>query len=944
MFEFDKRAQRLLLFAVIAILALGPHAFNMNPLGFRVDWNLPYDISAMHGMWRGTDGFTPWNYANTGTPLFYPTLAPFLLVVSALSYAVPVAGLVERILIVASMLLAQEGMFLLARRYAGQTASAMLAAIAYGTGTFVFTKMSQGVIQEVVAYAVLPFVALAAERACDHETRAARYAYAALSGVCVLIASVQTQYAPLALTVVFAVCFVRKAWAVAAFATLIAILCEAYAILPLTVSIGSSAQQFLQQSPFAEVVAWAPTLEEAVRQAGYVGRFAENSVNLAAGFGLWWVAGMASILFAIWGLTWKRDRRAKAYGALLACSVLFAAAPKLVPGVFEWLLLHVPLLSLFRETYHVESLVAFFESLGIAYFAASLNVRPPSGAVRGALLIIVVLFAFAKVGADRALVGLVIGAAFLMWHLWRSASLALSQRLVTALVVAVVIIGSPFAGPGLASQVQNFSPPPESAQIGAALSDARGGRVAYLPFLLPMHPAGTPFSGVDPMISWSPLPTFGNYVPTRIAKQFASALYSKDDAQAKMLADWLDIRFLDDRSWVEGLFAQNVPVARTGRFGPTAFSHAGASASFRRIGLHRISSGGDMDRLFRVSVAPSAEDRVIGASSLTVVDGTLKGAAEAYRPGSAVAFVDQNDGATLRKLLSAGAGLFVEGGNPLGLQLAFVDAKYRYAPGRYAFALSADQDWGNQNNWNSWWWLNHDYLSPAADVAVVSRANSHTLRFPPVAFNGAATIAVKYYAGHRSGNLAIAIGDRKWHTDALDASTKHGFRWFTATADVKTGDNLTVTNDADSDGVVANAAVIPSDAFAKASADLAAVLKSTRHVGRTPSTLAGHASVHVVPMVDAGYDRYRTGNVAAGSVAILNTGYSPVWQSSGRAVHFTANGYANGWLELSDSSSVEIYPKTLMLLFLGTAISVLTVLSTIAGLLWVRKVATIAPR
>jgi hypothetical protein len=833
-FDLQRSWIRLALFALIAVCAVGSVVMNGNPIGFRVDWNMPFQPEALHNLYRGTDGFTPWNYANGGTALFYPTLAPYLLLVSLLSKIGLAAGIVERVVIIGSLTAAAEGMFRLVRAITQRraTVAGTAAAVSYVLGTFIFTKLSQGVLQEAVSYALLPFVPLAFIAACSARDVLKAAAYSALTGVLTAACAVQTQYGLLAMAIIFIFAARRRRAIAFAIACLAAVTASAYAVIPLAFSLHLTTSQFALQTPLKEVVSWAPTIDQALRQAGYAGTFAEDATTATGTFKLWVCCGFALFAMALVGFASTKKISGYLSAALLVLIAVLAALPKIDFEIFDLVLRHVPAMFVFRESYRFVALLAFIESIGLAFFVEFVLQLGRRISLSWLAIAVSLIIAGAFGATPFTPVGVIavaiIGVAFVVASS-RMRSPLFQQTVAVTLIFLIMVGATPFLGAGFASQTQSFSPPASAYQAYSWLEHTHAdARVLYLPFLIPMHPQGTPFSGVDPTISWSPLPSIGNYVPLRISKQFASALYSDDWQQAGMLANWLGFSYLDYRKWIAGEFYAAVPAARANRFPPAAFSSPSAMRVARRIGFALVANATTDDNEEVYDRRSPPLNYMAQLDRVAVVDGDLTTAEAGYRPGDISVFANQNSGTALSQLVDKGAAVKVSGGVPYGLALSFVDRRYIHDGAVNATNLDADRGWGSQGAWNSWWWLDHKYMSATEDVALVARVNAHTLAFPGFHVPGRAVLLLKYFRGPNSTLLHVDFGRYHWDIHAYAPAQAAGYSWFVRPVFGHTADALSVTNAAHGDGVVARAALVPAEIFARARIAAGQVLSKAR--------------------------------------------------------------------------------------------------------------------
>lgn len=931
---------RSLLWILLGFFVLGALAGNFYPIGFRVDWNIPFQPLALHGMATGTDGFVPWNYANLGSPLFYPTLAPFLGFVTLLSYVIPANGLIVRLLIFVAIIGSAEAMFRLCRKITGSStletyAACVVAGVSFATGPFLFSKLSQGVLQESIGYMMLPIVANLFMSSTTGENKKRRVALAMLTGVCVALAAVQPQYAVLASLVFLAIGFYRFA-VIETIATIgSAIAAELYAILPALGSLHEITRSFRGETPGHEVITWAPSLLDAIRQSGYVGSFDKAAVAYSGTTQLWHVCGYVLFVIALVGFVSRRILWSRLLALAICVTSLWAAMPRLYSPAYLFVIEHVPLAMMFRESYRFVALTALLESIGLALaivWLLSINAKT----LRRLVLVVTFLIVASFLWPNLVNTGLALMVIVALEIAFTGQPSSASERLVkTALLapglVIVLLEATPFNGYGLPSQVQYFVVPAASNKAYDLLASRRGGgRVLYLPFTLPMGPEGAPYVGTDPTISWPPKESFGNYLPAMMSKQFAESLYSGDDRETKMESNWLDLRYIDARSWIKNETFTNTAASRTGRFTPDLFSTADALKVARNIGFRRMKETTLASKEMLLSRKSAFPSRFTPEIPVIVVGG-IDTAGKIYHSGEGVAFACQNGSSVLRKLVATGAPIAVDGTSITGLIAAFAAPRYVEQPGRDAVHVNADQGWASLGAWNSWWWLDESITNSPCHIALIAKINPHRLTLSRLAAHGEAHLLVDYWVGNTGGNLRISVGNTTVKLSERTARKTGRYRWANVLVHNSANEKVTLYAGEDGDAAVAEVALIPEAYYASELRRLRMVLdrtliihvmenkykKANKFASRKTSVCTAsiglvanyysravacstilpkaHAS-SAKPFRQIGAATFSALGGGAG-MYLLNTSFSPSWHfSSQRGVHFKANGYANGWV------------------------------------------------
>lgn len=942
-----------------ALAAMGGLLSDGTPLGYRHDWNIPFFSAALRSMWHGTDGFTVWNAQQFGTAPFYPTLAPFQGLISGLAFIGLSAGIIERLIIFAALILAGSGMMALVRSQGIRPFAAVLAGIAYLSSPFVFTELGKGILQDPLSYACLPWVAWLFIRGTVCATPRRSYLYAA--GVLWAISSFQVQYIAFNGIILLVLAIANRSFGAFILTALVALLSDAYFLVPAAPVFHEISTSVGEVSAKSFVNLWSPSVFEVIRSTGCNCTFPEQAVYARGVNSLWVFGGFAFFLAAVSGLILHRNRVGRSLIVLLAISIVLAGGTSVLGPAYLWLLSHVPAGYAFRESFKFTALVSFCTAFGIG--------------------------------------------AFVTWiseHMKGTRTLGLAAACFAALLV--VVNGIPFFADGLETQIQRVHIPPEAQKAYDYLARQPGdSRAAYLPMLVPMQPEGSTFPGIDPIISWPARLSFGNYLSTPFSKALASAIYHGDPAQCLALLRWGGVQYVDDRLWLTEHFAQNTDAHNVD--GDTAtFDAPGLPLTMQALHLRPVQnfSKAGQERLYEIQPRETAVNR--SNTAPIIATGDLTDAAVLGELSSSVVYAAQTSDSTSAVDAYRSINRIVLTDNEQQqIPMSLVPRKFMFRPGRYATSTNANAGWGNFDDWNTWWWYRNEYADSLADVALAGPSTHDSLIVPLPAGVEKRRLLIRVYQGPNNGSLGLALDGKPLTVLRTFDPQANRFRWINVgtIAPMSRGVNLQITN-LSGENAIAEIAAVPVTAYKQAQSEAAGILRrGTVAYALTPRSgadvkvaaaglyrvnimrespksatdqmcitingkqidvhngenlpVAANSAVRVGQWGDAalavtltppafdrakaktaqlskiGPERYRA-ELDGPSLVLLNTNYSNNWIASRARVHLTVNGFANGWIVDSDGPITVSY-RLQTLATVGRIISCLTVLLGILLLL-----------
>jgi len=768
---------------LVAALQLGTLLFGDTTFAYRHDWNIPFFHNALVSMWHETDGLTAWNREQLGSPPFYPTLAPYLGSISALATVGLSTAAIERILLLCTFVVSGLGMYWLLGDFELRRAARCLGAFFFMATPYLFNQVCTGVLADTLAYAAMPVVAAAFLHAARCKDSGRALLLFATAGCAWAIASFHPVYFVLDGLVVVALAVGTKAYRGFAIACFAALLSDAYFILPLFSTAAAMGRDLLVLAPKRVVFDLSPPLSDVLRLTGFNGFFAERSVGTHHASIPWTIGGYAVCILSFGGLLLRGTRLTRTLAVALVIAMLLATGTTIFGEAYYWIVSHLPGGAAFRESYRFTAPAALFQSIGLAVSVA-------------------------------------------VAQQWLTRSLARGYTLAAFAVAALASL--PFWLGGLAQEFpQTRVPSVAAANYDRLQREPHESRMLYLPLLLPISAGDSDFVGVDPMISWPPRPSFGNYLLFPIARAFASALYNGNEDNLSTLSRWLNLEYVDRRYWLKGRFAQYSGAHAI----PGGFTDDVAVRSLVGIGA-RPSGGTQLDRVW--SLPFEDQNRVRPLSRLVLTTGSLANAAVLGAGDNAVAFFDQLPDAyrfadDIGKI--ANPQLTVLNGNYVDVIEALVPPKYHVQPGSFSPEIDANAGWASMSgSWSSWWWYRDRYAQSLQDLAL-SGPQSHkelVVTFDRMPL-GPARLLVRAFSGPMNGRLLVRAQSRSIPVVTKSGVESRDAQWYDlGSIEVATPSVRVTVSNVSGENAVADVVVVPFDEYGGAEKKAAQLFYSAR--------------------------------------------------------------------------------------------------------------------
>ena len=964
-----KRYWPALLLVALALAEMGRLLFGHTIFAYRHDWNIPLFHDALIAMWHETDGFTIWNREQLGTPPFYPTLAPYLMLISALATLNLDAGSIERLILLGTLLLAGFGMRMLLRQLSFTAMPQLAGAMFFMVTPYLFNQICTGVLADSLSYAMLPWAAALFTRSLKTWKQSGSklpsdgLIWAAAAGAVCAISSFHPVYLVLNL-IIFAILAIAFDSYGSLFVALLAIvLSDAYLLLPLIPTAALQSNEILANAQRRVVYDLSPSFWEAIRLTGFKGYFAEAALG-ARTLRIWPAAGFLVAAGAAWALLRSRTRFGLTIGGAMLVLAVVASGTTLLGEAYYFVVSHLPVGPAFRESYRFTAVTAVLEAIGVA-----------------------ALFA------------------------WASA--LHNNRLRLALQIsafgAIAAVAGPFLLHGLASQIPTIVPPPiaQTAYV-RLLREPGSSRMLYLPLLLPVSGGQREFLGIDPMIAWPPRASFGNYLPWPSLTAVASDLYHGDSDNLGAMLHALNVQYVDRRFWLSERFGETAGSDGVG-WDINKFTDDSAEKNLRPFFKSALLRS-PKEKIWSLNYA--SHDRAIGLDRLSFVSGSFAHAGLLESRRIVPSYLAQlADDALVPRMIARfpSVSLTVFDGAYFEVYRALTPPQYLIQPGLLAPEINANLGWASLNgSWSSWWWYRDRYAQSLENIALSGPASRKTLRVPVRALpGGPVSIWIKAFGGPENGTLRVRAGALDSMVRMHAGVARSDASWFFVGTAPAPFSQLQITS-VSGENAIAEIATLPKDVeaavrqravalmsqaavrnvltlpgvtsdiglFSEGDYTIGVTLRRPSHwnvrqevrwdrhlyaidipAGRTFGELPVRltqgthraafvpadkavSAVWIEPalpalstsgslLVPAGSYGY-AGRADGFSLVELDTNFSGGWQLDGAVEHFPIEGFANGWA-IAAAQPLAITYRPLILAYAGRLLSAITLLLVLAG-------------
>ncbi len=480
----------------------------------RHDWSWPADAIELRSFFASI--YSPWSLGGVGAPSVYPTLYPLAWLMSGLGYALTTKGVLD-VVVAASFFAAFLGVYALVRaqeiRKVGRV-SALIAAVVYASSPYFVNKFVAGHYLALVAYGLLPILALLAVESEKRPGRTSLAFNAVLGGLVVGFSAVQIQFFAFDAVLLLLMCLTsRKPLRLTLFA---------FGAL----SIGLATQIFsIGNLLFADrtgVALPAPSTLEWFRDMsvgpqfsvlgyGYLVDYARWSLKPSISDAPWYIAGLVGLLCVIATLLISRSLR---WPSVFLAGV-FLASGTIGPGgqLKAWVFQHVAAASLVRELYNCTAIALFGLALCLGLLADWILERSKQ---RGMF-------------AVRILLG-------------------------CGLVFVALAAIAPFASGLFAKDIYLWTVPASYEELGDLVSRSPSARIAFLPAAAPLHSTKTidtyyhVFAGTDVwQTEFRGHPVIFEYEPNTVGAVALGALGREDYREAARVYGLIGVKYLVSR-------------------------------------------------------------------------------------------------------------------------------------------------------------------------------------------------------------------------------------------------------------------------------------------------------------------------------------------------------------------------------------------------------------
>jgi len=771
-------------------------------IGYRHDWNIPPFREQLVKMAYYTDGLSAWNRSQLGSPTFYSTLAFFNLLLALLGMIGFNGAIVTKLLLVVLLSLIGWSMYYLGITLKLGRGVSFLAGIFYMLNPYIFNRIGGGNIPELISYALLPLLIAIMEKSVAE--KGGTYPFAVLAGLTLSFMSMQFQYFIFGvLLILLYTLFAHQRGMLSKrvkpllVVAVVFILLNSFWILP----IFQKYQQMNRLTKGVEslrfVELWSPRFSEVIRLLGNQAAFFENSLKESfLPYSLW--VGLSFLLpLLVIGclLSIKAKRRLTLFVLSAFMVALFFSKGTNPPlgGLYGWLYLNLPFATIFRESYRILAVVAFCYALMVGLFVDNLSARWKKGAN----------------SRKPAPVGFL----FSPWATY------------IIVILFIIFFSSPFFNGALERNLQVNNLPPDYKKNYSQIEGLPGEfRIIYEPLVLPIKPKENIYEGVDPLISYPPKPSVGNYIPFSFNKILALNLYDDHPLFLQHLLNSLCIKYLIIRK------------DYTSRFRDYAWYLDRYPDRYKLWDSNRV-----MKNIGELSLG---EEKELSSGKIAVfTNNNVYPLIYAVYPaelnfcGTNLSWLDNlrlNKGLTLSNYqyfyplkVESPLNVILHNNNQLELTLSLVDRSHKVDLRQSATEMDAEEGWVNLLQWNSWWWYNWNYTMEGGDT-IFTRVKA-TLKFPIA--SGRETnynLFIKAYQGFKNGRITVELDGQKFTLNTRGEFSR-GFRWFyLGRIFLPKGRYRVTISNLEGENALAKLAIVPTEEFILAQEQAFNILKSSR--------------------------------------------------------------------------------------------------------------------
>ncbi len=772
-------------------------------IGYRHDWNIPPFKEQLVKMAYYTDGLSAWNRSQLGSPTFYPTLAFFNLILALLGVIGFNGAMVTKLLLVVLLSLIGWSMYYLGITLKLGRGASFLAGLFYMLTPFVFNRIAGGNLPELVSYALVPLLIAAMEKSMAEREKP--YPFAVLAGLTLSFMSVQFQYLIFGVLLIllyslFAPQSRELGKRVKALLVVggVFLLLNSFWILPIFQKYQQMNRLTKGVESLSFVELWSPRFSEVIRLQGNRAAFFENSLRESfLPYSLWMgLSFLLPLLMVGCVLFVKAKRRLTLFVVFTFILALFFSKGTNPPlgGVYGWLYLNLPFATIFRESYRISAVVAFCYALMLGIFLGHLSAHRKKGeSVR-------------KPAPKRSLIS--------PWMIY------------LMVVFFIILYSNPFFSGALEKNIQVNRLHPDYKKNYTQIANLPGEfRILYEPLIIPMKPRKNLYSGVDPLISYPPKPSVGNYIPLASNKILALNLNDNHPFLLQHLMNFLCIRYLmmrkdyisdfRDFAWYLNQYPDRYEL----------WDSKKALKNVNKLSLIKEDKKWSSSKI-KIFSNKSAYPFIYGVNPEGL-----------YFCGRNLSWLDNlkpDKGLTLSgyQYCQSLAGetplnVILLNNDQLELTLSLVDSSYKIYPHQFASEMDAKQGWVNLLQWNSWWWYNWDYIMEGGETTF-TRAQT-TLKFPLVIKRETNySVFIKAYQGFKSGRIAVELAGQEFTLNTKSEFSK-GFRWlYLGSMSLRKRRYRVIMSNLEGESAVARLAVVPTEELTLAQELAFNILRSSR--------------------------------------------------------------------------------------------------------------------
>jgi len=760
----------IFLFIFVSLFSMRTILQQDGVIGMRHDWPIPSYSSQLQD--RTTEIFYIWTPKSLGSNTVYPACYLFRLLVESFSFVGFDGEMISKAFIIFVMALSGISLFYLAKTLKLNIYSSSIAGFFYMLTPVMFNKIIAGHLYYLLGYALTPFIIAFFIKVID--TKKVQYKYLIGAGLLYALSGSQIQFFMMIFLFLFILCLtkdsketIRRFFLLGIILTIVFLMHLVW-ILPIVANI-SYVSSSLTSSLGTQALSYheiqnGPEIINALKLEGYshpytYSKLASKSVISP----LLPIFEFLIVIFSFLAIILKPKDKRVLFFSFVAIIVLFLckAINPPIGQIFSWLFLYTPL-GIFREVSHLIFIPALCYAvlMGVTFQSLSERIKPN--------LKIIKLCKLKK------------------------------ETIMTIVMVLIIsMLSYPMLSGNFVGQLQTYELGPEYKQVYDKIYDEKEDfRVLWTPMVGSIQYDNLNYSGTDPLIFYSPKPSFSRNVypftsDANKYQQFISMnLY---DNRTKFLGNLLSISTAKYIIYRDNYYSKLPNFTPMGIFPHLASrwnNNQTKQTLDSQLDLELIEKRGNISIYNNKNVL----HHIYIPQNLAVVAGDFSTFTSSdyfsINNMDAAAFVQQVDDDLIARHINK---IMITNNNYFDYLTSSVDKQYMIDPGCYTTYSDPKKGWINARNW---WWFDWHFTAALENGAFTRSID--ILEIPlHVSDSGMYELWIKTWMWVDSGgHMKFYLDDDKIGSITTNSHLNYGFRWIkVSTLNMSQGNHqLNITN------------------------------------------------------------------------------------------------------------------------------------------------------